>query len=85
MIRTRLLAPLLAAAVLAGCGGADQGAADGNAADEALTSNDEPIYAGDNLTAIDAAANGAAGQPLAPDTPPGGEPATPANAADTAE
>ena len=69
-----MLAPIL---LLAACGGGGETA--GNLAEgEPGIGGDERSYAGDNLTSIDAAANDAAIQPLAPDQPLG---AAPANAA----
>jgi hypothetical protein len=70
MKRLVVLSPVLFA--LAACGGneAATSAPTGNGtAAEADLPIDEPVYDGDNLTIIDAAANDAATQPLAPDMP----------------
>lgn len=69
------MAPLL---LLAACGGGEQA---GNVAigDDAAGGTAARSYEGDNLTSIDAAANDASIQPLAPDTPPE---AAPANSAE---
>lgn len=62
-----MVTPLL---LLAACGSGGEQAANMAEAD-AGGIGDARSYAGDNLTSIDAAANDAAIQPLAPDTPVG--------------
>ncbi|PCD03745.1 hypothetical protein COC42_05185 [Sphingomonas spermidinifaciens] len=65
MIRKPLV--LLSLSMLAACGGGDAG---GNLAEGELGPDvAERSYEGDNLTSIDAAANDASIQPLAPDSP----------------
>lgn len=67
MRRLSMVVPLL---LLAACGGGGEQAA--NVADADIGGAvDTRTYEGDNLTSIDAAANDAAIQPLAPDTPVG--------------
>lgn len=72
MKRLAVLSPVLLA--LAACGGAGENAVAPTVNEAGVDTGlpiDEPVYSGDNLTMIDAAANDAAAQPLAPDTPAG--------------
>ena len=66
------MAPLL---LLAACGGGGEQAGNVAVGDDAAGGTAARSYESDNLTSIDAAANDASIQPLAPDTPPEAPPA----------